>query len=104
MLTRVTGSPTMPATLSSQPARELNTPEMQRRVNALRTIDNVTNWFYLVRECLWPALTVGLTIAFYHCREEWGLAWVWNIPVTLVAIVIVGACQHRLSNLAHEAS
>jgi fatty acid desaturase len=94
----------MTPTLDTPTRDDLNSPQMHRRVNSLRTIDNWTNWLYLVRECLWPALTVGLTIAFYQYREEWGLAWAWNVPVTLLAVVIVGACQHRLSNLAHEAS
>src|ERR1700689_1650919 len=94
----------MTPTLTIRARQELNSPEMQRKVNALRTINNWTNWFYLVRECLWPALTVALTIAFYQYHEEWGLAWAWTIPVTLIAVVIIGACQHRLSNLAHEAS
>ena len=32
------------------------------------------------------------------------LAWCWNIPVFAVAIVLVGAIQHRLAGLGHEAS
>src|SRR4051812_9793694 len=104
MLTPVTGSPIMPATLSMQPARQLNTPEIHRRVNALRTIDNVTNWFYLVREWLVVAAVIALTIAFYQYRGDWGLHWAWNVPVTLLAITIIGAGQHRLTNLTHEAA
>lgn len=94
----------MPATIASRTTHELNSPEVQKRINALRTIDNTTNWFYLVREYAVLALTLGLAIAFFHYRESWGLAWAWNIPVALVAITIVGAMQHRLSTLAHEAS
>jgi fatty acid desaturase len=77
---------------------------LQRRVNALRHTDNLTNWFYLARECLLLGLVVGLAIVFYHSREAWGLAWLWNVPVTLLAVVLVGAGQHRLTTLAHEAS
>src|SRR5271169_5246751 len=94
----------MSATLSASAARELNTPEMQRRVNALRTIDNVTNWYWLAREYLFLALIVGLTIFFYQSREEWEIGWAWNVPVTLLAIVLIGAGQHRIVNLGHEAS
>jgi fatty acid desaturase len=83
---------------------ELSSPSIQRRVNALRQADNVTNWFYLARECLLLGLVVGLAIVFYQNRETWGLAWVWNIPVTVLAVVLVGAGQHRLTTLAHEAS
>jgi fatty acid desaturase len=94
----------MQATLSPSLTQELNTRDMHRRVNDLRSIDNLTNWFYLVREWLVLASVIGLTIFFYEQREEWGLSWVWNVPVTFVAVVLIGACQHRLTNLAHEAS
>lgn len=94
----------MPATLEQAAATELNSPELQRQVNALRTIDNWRNWLYLAREYAVLTLTLGLTVAFYQFRAEWGLGWAWNIPVTLLAITIVGAMQHRLSTLAHEAS
>jgi fatty acid desaturase len=95
----------MLATTSAAPSfQELNSPQMQRRVNDLRTINNITNWFYLAREWFLLGLVLALTIAFYDWRESWGLAWLWNVPVTFVAVVLIGACQHRLTNLAHEAS
>src|SRR5580692_10746277 len=94
----------MPATLPAPVQAELNSPEVQRRVNALRTIDNVTNWFYLVREWLLLGSILALTISFYINYEAWGLAWAWNVPVTLLAIILIGACQHRLTNMTHEAS
>ena len=37
------------------------------------------------------ALVMGGAIAFYHYRAEWGLAWAWNVPVTLLAVLLVGA-------------
>ena len=37
-------------------------------------------------------------------RDGWGLNWAWNIPVTILAITLVGAGQHQLTGLAHEAS
>jgi fatty acid desaturase len=94
----------MPATLPAAAQQELNTPDLQRRVNALRSIDNVTNWLYLAREWLILAAVLGVTLSFYLNYEEWGLHWVWTVPVTLVAIVLIGACQHRLTNMTHEAS
>jgi len=94
----------MSATLAEPLARELNTREMHQRVNDLRSIDNITNWFYLVREWLLVALVIGLTILFYEYRECWDLSWAWNVPVTLVAVILIGAGQHRLTNLGHEAS
>lgn len=83
---------------------DLNEPALLRRVNALRSIDNWTNWFYLVREYAWLVLVVGLTLAFYEFHADWGISWIWNIPVTLAAVVLIGAGQHRLTTLGHEAS
>lgn len=92
------------ATLPQPTFQELNSPELQRRVNALRTIDNVTNWFYLVREWLFLALVLGVSVWFYQSYAAWDLSWWWNVPVTFLAIVLVGAGQHRLTNLTHEAA
>src|SRR4051794_4067908 len=86
------------------PVPELNHPEVTRRVNALRTTDNVTNWFFLAREYLFLGTALALTLGFYHYRESWHLAWAWNLPVTFLAIVLVGIGQHRLVQLGHEAS
>src|SRR5262245_8682387 len=87
-----------------RPATRLNDSGLIRRVNALRQIDNRSNWIYLVREYLFLGLVVGLTLWFYHWRIDSGLSWLWDVPVTVTAIVLVGAGQHRLSTLAHEAS
>src|SRR5205809_3970558 len=94
----------MTATLPTLVVEDLNSPQVQRRINALRTTDNVTNWYYLVREYLFLGLTLGLAIACYHYQKAWGLAWLWNIPVSVLAIFLVGVGQHRLSTLGHEAS
>lgn len=94
----------MSATLEAPELQEINSPEMQRRINALRATDNITNWFYLAREYLLLGTIVGLTICFYWNQAAWGLSWAWNVPVTFVAVVLIGAGQHRLTNLSHEAS
>src|SRR5947208_9406047 len=94
----------MATAVSSPSAPSLNDPALLRRVNALRRLDNRTNWFYLVREVCFLGIIVAGTIAFYQNRADWGLAWIWNIPVTFVAVVLIGAGQHRLTTLGHEAS
>ncbi len=94
----------MSVMLETPELQEINSPAMHQRINALRTIDNVTNWFYLIREYLLVAAVVGATICFYWNYEAWGLSWLWNLPLTFVAVVLIGAGQHRLTNLAHEAS
>jgi len=64
-------------------SQNLNESELLRRVNALRKLDNVTNWFYIAREYVFLALVVGLTIAFYHYRARADLSWAWNVPLTV---------------------
>ena len=83
---------------------ELRDPQLVRRVNALRKVDNVRNWFYIAREYLYFACILVPTMTFYFQYAAWGASWWWNIPVTLAAMFFVGLCQHRLVMLAHEAS
>jgi fatty acid desaturase len=83
---------------------ELNNPELLRKVNQLRQSDNITNWLYLAREYAFLGIVVGGTIAFYQGLETAGLSRLWAIPVALLGIVVVGAGQHRLATLTHEAS
>lgn len=92
------------ATMLIISSEHLDSAGLQRRVNDLRHIDNRTNWYYLLREYVFLGLIVGLTLAFYHYRAGLGLSLIWCIPVTFVAVFIIGACQHRLTTLGHEAS
>jgi fatty acid desaturase len=94
----------MTTNLTVPPRLSLSSPEVQRRVNALRGTDNRTNWYYLAREYLFLATVVGLAVAFYHYRAIWGLSWVWDVAVTLVAGILVGVGQSRISALGHEGS
>lgn len=82
----------------------LNDPELQRKINALRQTDNFKSWFYLVREYLFLAVVIGSTIAFYQWLDANGHSELWVLPVLLVANLCVGAGQHRLVTLTHEAA
>jgi fatty acid desaturase len=95
---------TMHAESTTTPRQELNSPELRRRINALRTIDNRTNWLYLAREYFVLGSIVALAIAFFENRAGWGLGRAWDVPVGVLAVLMVGACQHRLTTLGHEAS
>ena len=86
------------------PTQELNDPDFLRKVNALRETDNVTNWLYLAREYLVVAALIGGTVAFYYWLLAINASLLWAVPVTLVTIVCVGAAQHRLATLTHEAA
>ena len=83
---------------------ELRDPQLVRRVNALRKVDNVRNWFYIAREYLYFACILVPTMTFYFQYAAWGVSWWWNVPITLAAMFFVGLGQHRLVMLAHEAS
>lgn len=79
-------------------------PELQRAIMQLRQVDNYTNLLYLLREYASLATVAAGTILFAENRAAWGLAWGWNVPVFAVAVVLMGAIQHRLAGLGHEAS
>lgn len=87
-----------------QPATELNDPDLLRRVNSLRKTDNWTNWLYLFREYCFLALVIGLTVAW--CEFLWFADWslLWALPAMLICNLCVGAGQHRLATLTHEAA
>jgi fatty acid desaturase len=78
----------------------LSDARVKDQLQKLRHTDNVTNIYYFLRTYLFLAIVIGGALWFYDVNETWWL----NIPVTLVAIVLMGAGQHQLTGLAHEAS
>ncbi len=92
------------AGVSGPVVRSLNDAAMKERLQRLRRTDNLTNWYYLLRTYLYLALVVGGAVWAYQARAAAGLSWGWDVPVTLLAVVLVGAGQHQLSGLAHEGS
>src|SRR5438132_738467 len=92
------------AALSAPRTKSLKDAELKERLQALRQTDNYSNLYYLFRTWLYLALVIGGTIAFYHWRPAAGLSFWWNVPVTILAVILVGAGQHQLSGLAHEGS
>lgn len=84
--------------------RRLNNPELRAALRPLRETNNSTNLRYLAIDYLTIALVVGLAVSWSLARQSWGWSWLWDIPSSLLAIVLIGGLQHRLAGLAHEAS
>lgn len=84
--------------------QSFNSPTIRTALARLRRPDNVTNLRYLALEYATIAVVLGATAGFTETRAGLGLpAWTL-VPVFAVAIVLMGALQHRLAGLGHEAS
>ncbi len=81
-----------------------NSPAIRAVLTRLRKSDNATNLRYLAGEYATICAVVGLTVGFVESRAGWGFPFWTNILVFAVAIVLMGALQHRLAGLGHEAS
>jgi fatty acid desaturase len=93
-----------PAPSPLPPPPSLADAAFKARLQELRRTDNITNWYYIARTYLFLGLVLVGAVWFFESRPEWGISWWWNVPVALVAIVLIGAGQHQLSGLAHEGS
>ncbi len=92
----------MVSSVEERPA--LQDAALHREIMRLRQVDNHTNLFYLALEYLSLALVIGGAIVFAESRHTWGLSWFWNVPVFAIAMILIGAIQHRLAGLGHESS
>lgn len=68
----------------------------------LKARDNATNFIYIAAVYLVLFTTLGVTLWSYAATAEAGYAWWVNIPVTAVAVVIIGAVQHQFGGIIHE--
>ena len=82
----------------------LKDPAFKQNLRQFLSTDNHTNLAYLARTWLYLAMVIAGAVAFIEFRPSMGLHWAWNIPVVMLAVVMVGAGQHQLSGLAHEGS
>lgn len=84
--------------------RDLSDPQLREQLQRLRRVDNLRNIASIARTWLFLAAVIGAAIAFDLWRTQAGWHWTWDIPVFAVAILCVGAGQHQLTALGHEAS
>lgn len=94
----------MAVSTSSASRPSFNAPDLHARIMRLRSVDNLTNWFYLGREYACIAAVVATSVMFCEWRRSAGLAFWADVPVFGLAMVLIGALQHRLAGLGHEAS
>ncbi len=86
------------------PIQSIQDPRIKEKLQELRQTDNVTNIYYFARIYVYFAVVIGGTLGFYHYQASVGWNWWWNVPVTILAITLIGAGQHQLTALAHEAA
>src|SRR5262245_28239519 len=91
----------MNLTATSDPsALTLRDPKLKEELQALRRTDNYTSLYYVARTYFFLAVVIAGTLWLYHAADSW---W-WHVPITVVAIILLGTGQHQLTGLAHEAS
>jgi fatty acid desaturase len=89
--------------LSGPKLKSLQEAELKEKLQALRRSDNFTNIFYLVRVYIFFLVVIGGAVWFDLHRAASGWSFWWDVPVGLLAIILIGAGQHQMSGLAHEA-
>jgi fatty acid desaturase len=87
---------------AKQLGKTLNSRELNALIHPLRYRDNYRNLLYLAIDYLTLVATLVPAIAFVHMRGTWGLSWAWDIPVVVLAAMLVGVVQHRFAGLGHE--
>lgn len=82
----------------------LNDSHLKQQLQVLRQADNWTNLYYIAMIYIYLAAIISSTLMFYYHRESWGMPFWLNIPVSIMAIILIGAGQHQLTGLGHEGS
>ncbi len=65
------------------------------------------NWFNLIPIAvtyLYVAGVVALALSFFWSRESWGISLWWDIPIGIIALLLIAPAQHRLWVLLEEAA
>jgi len=62
------------------------------------------NLVFLALDYVVAAISTGLALWFHFHYQEWGLHWLWHLPVWGAAIIINGCVTHRIGLMGHESS
>lgn len=87
---------------AKQLGKTLNSRELNALIHPLRYKDNYRNLAYVALDYLTLVATLVPAITFVHMRSAWGLHWAWNVPVVVLAVLLVGVVQHRFAGMGHE--
>ncbi|MCB1230750.1 MAG: fatty acid desaturase [Verrucomicrobiae bacterium] len=63
-----------------------------------------TNLGFLALDYLVAAAATFIAVWFHFHYQQWGLHWLWNIPVWGAVVIINGCVTHRIGLMGHEAS
>src|ERR1700676_3549423 len=91
------------AQLSQPKQKTLKDSNFKEQLQVLRRTDNHWNLLYLLRIYVYFTVVIGGAVWFDLHRAAMGWSFLWDVPVGLLTILLVGAGQHQLSGLAHEA-
>ncbi len=97
-------SAAMSTTTRPEARPTFNDPGLHQEIMRLRAVDHATNLGFRAIEYGCLAAIIGGAIAFREWRRWSGLSWWWDVPELGLGIVLVGAIQHRLAGLGHEAA
>jgi fatty acid desaturase len=74
----------------------------REKIAALRALDNTTNIRVILATWAVIAITVGLAVWCYTAFLAGDISFWWTVPVTIVAVLVIGAAQHQLGGIVHE--
>lgn len=77
---------------------------MGRLLKQYRQPNNTSNLWHVSRDVGSLVLLIGATIWLCESREAAGLSLLVVAPVVAIAVVLIGALQHRMAGLGHEGS
>jgi fatty acid desaturase len=90
-------------------AREAVAPDSRQRgirrgdaIKELKKRNNYTNIAQIGFVYLVIIASIGVTVWSYGAVAAAGLAWWWNIPMTVLCIFAIGASQHQFGGVIHE--
>lgn len=88
--------------MSAESFTYTTSPRERHDIRSLKARDNWTNFAYIGLIYVIMAATLVATLWSYFAVSAAGLSWWWNIPLSIVAILVIGASQHQLGGIIHE--